>query len=95
MADLDRMGSEQKADYKQRSRIEAERIKALFPDDLIKGKIESLPMLDWGDQQSLEVDGTVARLKREATTASMQLQELLNATAQTARDRIPRLGGLK
>ncbi|GAA1769389.1 hypothetical protein GCM10009712_16720 [Pseudarthrobacter sulfonivorans] len=87
-ADLDRVTAEQKAAYKTQARDEAQRIIGLYPDDLTKGKIEARPVLDWADKQGLEVEGIAARLKREATAASKQLQAPLDGAVEQARDQI-------
>lgn len=87
-ADLERVAGEQKAAYKTEARGEAQRIMALYPDDPIKGKIEARPVLDWADKQGLEVEGAAARLKREATAASKQLQAPLDEAVSQAREQI-------
>ena len=81
-ADLQRIGSEQKADYMREAQEGAARIQAAASDPTA-GRIAARPLLDWATQQGLEVDATVARLAREAQ-ADEDGQIARIATAATA-----------
>ncbi len=86
-----RPGRERAEDPDNGRQAQTERpdIKGLFPDDATKGKIESRPVLDWAEQQALETDAIVARLKRLASAEVAQLHEqAVNDAAGTARNQV-------
>jgi len=85
-AELDRAGTEQKGRYRQQARIESERIKGLYQGEY--ARIESTPVLDWAEQQALEVDAIVARLKKTSNAEVQRLQDGIRTATVTARNQI-------
>ena len=84
-SELDRLAQEQKAEYTRIAGAAAARIRAAASDPT-EGKIAAQPLLDWADRQGLEVDGAVARLKREAGEDEKRQEALVDGAAVTARE---------